>query len=60
MASSLMTNLKGQIYFRNLAQAKNLLALMQLKPKRGAIATNTSPINFSLSQLKYLNIYKTC
>jgi hypothetical protein len=48
MASSLMTNLKRQIYFQNLAQVKNLLPLMQLKPKKGAIATNTSPINFSL------------
>jgi hypothetical protein len=44
MVISLMTNLKGRIHFRNLAQLNNLLSLMQLKPKKRAIATNTSPI----------------
>jgi hypothetical protein len=48
MIISIMTNLKGHIYFQNLAQLKNLLPLMQLKKKNGAIAINTSPINFSL------------
>jgi hypothetical protein len=36
-----------QIYFPNLAPPKDLLLLMQLKPKNGAIAIDTLPINSS-------------
>jgi hypothetical protein len=32
----------------NLGQLKDLLSLMRLKPKKGAIATNTPLINSSL------------
>ncbi len=46
-----------QIYFSNLTQLKDLLALMQLKPKKIVIMTNTSLIKFSLEQLKYLDVY---
>jgi hypothetical protein len=52
MVISLMTKLKGQIYFQNLAQLKNLLPLMQLKLKKETIAINISPIKFSLWQLR--------
>jgi hypothetical protein len=44
---SLLTQYE-QIYFPNLVQLKDLLPPMQLKPREGAIATNTPPINSSL------------
>jgi hypothetical protein len=46
-----------QIYFPDLAQLKDSLPLMQLKPRKGIIATNTPLINSSPSQLKYLVVY---
>jgi hypothetical protein len=35
-----------RIYFPDLAQLKDLLFSMQLKPKKGVIATNTPLIKF--------------
>jgi hypothetical protein len=37
-----------QIYFLDLAQLKDLLPPMQLKPKKKATTTDTPPINSSL------------
>jgi hypothetical protein len=45
------------IYFPNLAQFKELLPSLQLKPKKGVITINTPLINSSLQQLKYLDVY---
>jgi hypothetical protein len=45
------------IYFPGLVQFKDLLPLMQLKPKRRAIVIDTLLINSSLQQLRYLNVY---
>jgi hypothetical protein len=43
---SLLTQLK-RIYFPNLVQLKDLLSPMELKPRKGAIATDTPLINSS-------------
>jgi hypothetical protein len=37
-----------QIYFLDLAQLKDLLLSMQLKPKKGITMTNTTLINSSV------------
>jgi len=41
----------------DLVQFKDLLSLMQLKPKKRAIVTNTPLIYSSFQQLKYLDVY---
>jgi hypothetical protein len=43
------------IYFLDLAQLKDLLLLMLLKPKKGATMINTPIINSSLWQLRFLD-----
>jgi hypothetical protein len=43
------------IYFRSLAQLKDLLLLMLPKPNKGATMINTPLINSSLWQLRFLD-----
>jgi hypothetical protein len=38
---------RKQIYFPDIAQFKDLLPSMQLKPRKEALATDTPQINFS-------------
>ncbi len=55
---SLPTQLE-HIYFPDLAQLKDLLLSMQLKPRKGVIAIDTPQINSSPQQLRYLVVYTT-